>query len=118
MRVIRATLIGAAVAAMMAPAAGYAQSAAADWNGNFTFRSQSERLVDLAQAMVIRRAEDRNYRKWREQLQSGAPGLSSLNGIGANDGGFYGSDRGFISVDRSGDFWAGWSAAGVTVGLR
>ncbi len=118
MRVLRTTMIGAAVAAMMAPAAGYAQSAGADWNGNFTFRSQSERLVDLAQAALIRRGEDGNFSRWRDRVQFGVLTYANSISIGVGDDDFYESDGGFVFIDRSGDFWADWSVAGVSVGSR
>lgn len=118
MRVLRMTLIGAAVAALMAPAASYAQSSGADWNGNFTFRSQSERLVDLTQAALIRRGEDGNFLRWRDRVQIDAFTYASMTSIGVSDDDFYEGDGGFISIDRSGDFWADWSVAGVTIDLR
>ena len=118
MRVLRMMIIGTVLATLAAPAASYAQSSGADWNGNFTFRSPSDRLVDLAQAALIRRGEDGNYRGWRERVQIGALSFSSLARIGVSDNDFYGTDGGFISIDRSGDFWADWSVGGVTVTVR
>ncbi|MHA1565415.1 MAG: hypothetical protein ACTSX7_08900 [Alphaproteobacteria bacterium] len=118
MRVLRMMIIGTALATLAAPAASYAQSTGADWNGNFTFRSQSERLVDLAQAALIRRGEDGNYSRWRDRVQFDAFAFSTLRGIGGSDDDFYETDGGFISIDRSGDFWADWSVGGVTVTIR
>ena len=37
MRVLRMMIIGTVLATLAAPAASYAQSSGADWNGNFTF---------------------------------------------------------------------------------
>ncbi len=118
MRVLKIMMIGAALATLAAPVASYAQSTGADWNGNFTFRSSSERLLDLAQAALIRRGEDGNYTRWRDRVQFGAFTYSSLSRFGFNDDDFYESDGGFIAVDRSGDFWSGWSPGGVTITVR
>ncbi len=118
MRLLNAAMVGLALAAMMAPSAGNAQSASADWNGNFTFRSSSERLVDLAQAALIRRGEDGNFRRWRNRNQIAVFSGSTFFKLGVSDDDYYESDGGFISIDRSGDFWSDWSVAGVTVGGR
>jgi len=118
MRVLRMMMIGAALATLVVPAVSHAQSTGADWNGNFTFRSSSERLLDLAQAALIRRGEDGNYTRWRDRVQFNALTYSSLNRFGVSDDDFYESDGGFISVDRSGDFWADWSVGGVSVTVR
>ncbi len=55
----------AAVAILALPEASFGQSQPSlDWNGNFTFRSQSERSNDLVQADLIERREGNYYGQW------------------------------------------------------
>ena len=56
----------AAVAILALPDASFGQSQPSlDWNGNFNFRSQSERSNDLVQADLIERSENNYYGQWR-----------------------------------------------------
>lgn len=55
----------AAVAILALPNASFGQSQpSSDWNGNFNFRSQSERSNDLIQADLIERGSSNYYGQW------------------------------------------------------
>ncbi len=80
--VFRSLCIAATVTLALSGGALGQSQPSTDWNGNFQFRSQSERANDLTQADLIERREDGYYGQW-SQNYTGYNSFYNTSNIGS-----------------------------------